>query len=149
MDIDDPALFDEYFRMLYDLADTGKMSEGKAKELKDAIIRQHFVDVARKYRLITQDAVSVLVPYDLPAYERLAAEVRQTGLRADWMRRAQPYVVSLFRPEPDDAVWTRLEPAPLARRDVSEDWFIYSNEEDYDRELKGLAAPTGWTGDPV
>jgi len=103
--------------------------------------RRDFADVAQHYRLIATGAINVLVPYDKEAYTQLAEEVRAKGLRADWMRRAQLHVVSLYRPQRDAPIWNELEPAPLTRGAESGDWFICIKEEAYDTELRGLVSP--------
>ena len=88
------------------------------------------------------------MPYDTTAYATLAHEVRHHGLTANWIRKARPHTVSTFRPKADHPIWTQLEPAPITRNRQSDDWFIYLNEEDYDKELLGLLPPQGpevWT----
>ena len=131
MDIADPALFEEYYRRFYTIA----RPEEKRPELWDAIRRQDFAEVAARYRLIEQDTISVLVPYRKLDFDRLVQEVRERGLTADWMRRAQPQVVGVYRPKGNDPIWTCLEPVPIAGRSHSEEWFIYRVAEDYDRDL--------------
>jgi len=145
--IDDPTLFDEYYRALYDLTKIAQPTDGRARELNKAVERRDFAEVARLYRLIPDDGINVLVPYDLDAYHSLAAQVRDSHLSARWMRFARYHTVSLFRPRPDDAVWRFLEPVPIAKRNPSDQWFIYLREEDYDRRLLGLVpqeCPDTW-----
>lgn len=137
LDITDPAVFAEYYRELYDIA----RPESKHPDLIEAIKTQHFANVAQEYRLIRQDAVNVLVPYNLYIHERLADEVRRTGLTRRWIERARPFSIGLFRPRPDAPAWSCLEPAPIGRGRSAEDWFIYLREEHYDRKLKGLVLP--------
>ena len=60
MNAEDPGLCAEYYRELYDIV----RPESRKEALREAIERQDFVDVAKRYRLIEQDAVNVLVPYD-------------------------------------------------------------------------------------
>lgn len=142
MDINDPRLFDEYYRLFYDLA----RPQDKRRELSEAICRQDFSDVARRYRLIDQDTINILVPYKPREYEGLVQEVRERGLTAAWMRRAQPYVVGLRRPKPDAPVWTCLEHIRVSRNAHSDEWFIYTNADDYQRDLGLLPrnAPALW-----
>jgi CRISPR-associated endonuclease/helicase Cas3 len=139
LDIDDPSLFSVYYRCLYDLTKPDQAS--MARELHEAICRRDFVNVADQYRLISQDAISILVPYDLEAYRRLREEVEASHLTADWVRRARPHTVSIFRPKLDAAIHLYMTPVPLARGECSDDWFIYLREEDYDRDLLGLVTP--------
>ena len=145
MDITSPALFEEYYRTFYQLA----RPEQKRPELLEAIRRQDFAEVARRYRLIERDSINVLVPYKRAVYQRLAEQVHARGLTAAWIRRARPYTVGIYRPRrgaEEDAVWAWLEPAPVARGAQSDEWFIYTNEEGYNRSL-GLMpddAPSVW-----
>lgn len=137
--IDDPMLFDEYYRALYDLTRIAQPTDGKAKELNDALALRDFAEVAKLYRLIPDDGINVLVPYDPKTWRHLAADVRESRLTARWMRTARPHTVSLFRPRPDDPIWRFLDPVPITRQAGSDQWFIYLREEDYDRQLLGLA----------
>ncbi|MHB9035976.1 MAG: CRISPR-associated endonuclease Cas3'' [Armatimonadota bacterium] len=127
-DINDPALFTEFYRALYSL--TKPDDQDKARKLRDAVVRQDFRDVAKLYKLIEQDTVNVLVPYDLKAFESLAEEVRRTGLTANWIRRARPYTVALYRPKNNNLV-ERLESVHVGRDEIVQDWFIYTYPEDY------------------
>lgn len=141
MDIQDPHIFDHYYRSLYDLTKIAALADGRARELKDAIQRQDFVALANLYRLIPHDTINVLVPYDLEVYEKLASEVRASGLTWEWIRRTRPHAVGLYRPKRDAIVRSYLEPVPLKRKGESDEWLIYLNERHYDRELKGLVPP--------
>ena len=141
MDIDDPGLFREYYHTLYDLTKAGDMATERADKIKGAMRGLHFADLAKHYRLIATDAINMLVPYDKEAYAQLADEVRAKGLRADWMRRAQRHVVSLYRPKRDAPIWNGLEPAPVFRGADSDDWFICIKEDAYDDKLRGLVSP--------
>ncbi|BCW98137.1 MAG: CRISPR-associated helicase/endonuclease Cas3 [Armatimonadota bacterium] len=108
LDLNDPELFRRYFRELYDLS----RPESHCPDLQDAIKRQDFETVAREFRLIADDAINVLVPYDLKEFERLRTEVEETGLTAKWLRRARPHSVSVFRPRPRDPILRYLKPVP-------------------------------------
>jgi len=147
MDIEDPALYEEYYKMLYDITKIADVASGRAAELMDAINRRDFVEVARLYRIVDQDGINVLVPYDPAAYRDLAAEVRERGLRVAWIRKAMPHAVALFRPRGDESMRAFLEPVPVRHRERSDEWFIYLREEDYDRDLLGLLpahSPEAW-----
>lgn len=135
-DIDDPSLAMRYYRELYSLS----RPQERKKALTEAIERQDFVDVAREYRLISQDSINVLVPYDADAYGALAEEVRSTRLTRRWILKARPYAVSLFRPKPDAPIWGCLAGVPLGRTGMADDWFIYLQPKHYDR-LLGLVPP--------
>lgn len=137
MDIHDPALFAEYYRELYDLM----RPENREKELTDAIKRQDFIEVARLYRVISQDAINVLVPYDVDAFDKLESEVRQTGLNRKWIAKARAHTIGLFRPKLYDPVSSYLDRIPIGKGNYSEEWYIYQNAEHYD-QTKGLILPT-------
>jgi len=134
IDTDNPDLFQRYYTVLYDLVGNTELSG----ELEDALKRRDFVKTAKLYRLIEQDTISVLVPYDLTAYRALRGQLEADGrLSRAWIRRARAYTVNLFRPTPSDTVWHFLNPAPLGRRQESDDWFVYVEPEHYN-DLLGL-----------
>ena len=138
MDLHSPLLFEEYYHELYDLV----KPQNRKKELTEAILRQDFQEVSRLYRVIDQDAINVLVPYDSDVFQRLEKEVRETGLNGKWIAKARPHTIGLFRPKLHDPVRSYLDPLPLGKGNHSEEWFIYLKEEHYDREAKGLVLPT-------
>jgi CRISPR-associated helicase Cas3/CRISPR-associated endonuclease Cas3-HD len=142
MDIKAPALFLDYYRRMYALAKT--FDSTKSKCLHEAINRQDFVDVARMYRIIDQNTINILVPYDLDAYGTLVGEVRAEGLTANWVKRARPYAVSIYRPQGDIfPQW--LESVMTKKGEPTSDWFIYLNEEDYKNDVGlVLPEPTGY-----
>jgi len=144
MDIDSPDLFEEYYRKLYSLV----RPEEKLPKLTETIRRQDFAAVAKLYRLIGEDTINVLVPWSqaLDEYHRLADMARREGLNARWMRDAQPYAVSVYRPRNDHPIWTCLERIPLTVKAFSDEWFIYRCQEDYHDDLGLLPrdAPALW-----
>jgi CRISPR-associated endonuclease Cas3-HD len=147
LDIQSAAVFRDYYEQFYAL--TGITDpRGKSKELRRAIEAGDFIDVAALYRLIDQDTINVLVPYDLDAYSRLRDDLDAQGrLGGAWMRRARAHTISLFRPKWDAPVRAYLQAAPLGPRkeERSEDWFVYLEPSHYDRDLLGLtAAPEAW-----
>jgi len=142
LDLDCPALFEEYYRRLYSLT----RPEAKRPELLSAIRRQDFAEVARLYRLIDHDAINVLVPYCAGTFEALATEARGEGLTAAWVRRARAWTVGVYRPRDADPIWTRLEPVRAGRRGFADDWFILTDPTSYDQHLGLLPndAPSVW-----
>ncbi len=139
MDIDNPELFRRYYSTLYNIA----RPETHHQPLLDAIQIQHFPEVAKEYRLIEQNTVNVLVPYDMERFTSLAEQVRQRGLTARWMRDAQPFTVSVFRPKPSDPIMGQMEQIktnPSPKAPLSEHWYLYCHPPGYDRELLGLCA---------
>lgn len=147
MDLQSPSLFDHYYRTLYELTGITTGDQGKAKTLAGAIDELDFAATAELYRLIDQDAVNVLVPYDAETFERLRAELREAGRPSrGWIRRARSQSVNLYRPQPHDPIWAYLDPAPAGRAaEKSEDWFLLLAGDLYDRSLLGLTgAPDVW-----
>jgi CRISPR-associated helicase Cas3/CRISPR-associated endonuclease Cas3-HD len=142
IDLDAPAVFERYYRRLYEVQDPTRYCCDRTNDpLIRAICERSFPKVAQEYRLIKQDALNVLVPFEPRSFDALAAEVRETGLTYSWIRRARPHTVSLFRPRPDSVVMNHLEPVRLARgRGESEEWFIYRTPEHY-HERRGLMPP--------
>lgn len=136
MDICDPMLYDEYYRRRYHFT----RPEEQDEQLREAIQIGDFPTVDALYRLIKQDTISVLTPYDGAQYRLLADDVRAGGLRAEWIRRAQPYAVAI--PRPRDMRDLPLEACPIdvrhARGEVSREWFIALEQSGYD-DLFGFA----------
>lgn len=116
LDPQDPAVFDQYFALLY----SNENIPGTTKELEKAIQERDFPEVARIYRLIEhQDVVHVLVPYpgapDVP--ERLTSR---------FFREGQPFVVDASRKDAASSLW--ISP-PLPG---TEDWYALSDPKAYD-----------------
>jgi CRISPR-associated helicase Cas3 len=128
LSIDDEADFEKYFRRLYSIASL------EDRLLVEAVRTKHFPDVRKYYRIIDQDTVNVLVPYDRPRYEELAAEVRRDGLNRGWVARARPHTVNCYRKDAGAA-----EPVLLKDRTPSNDWFLYLFDH-YDPNT-GLCVP--------
>jgi CRISPR-associated helicase Cas3 len=135
MDIQEVALFDEYYRSLYALRGVGA---GDNDELCEAVCAQDFVDVAQRYRVIQQDTINVLVPYEVTVFQQLTKEVMKTGLRSDWIAQARPFTVGVYRPHRDSPMHDFLEAVPVKGDSApSDDWFVYLDKEGYD-PLVGL-----------
>ena len=142
LDINDPAVFQTYYRNLYDLNNPASQST----DLDQALTAADFVEVARLYRLIDTDAVQVLVPWAdrMDEFRALRAEATDAGINADWMRRAQGLAVSFYRRKDGPPAWAI--PAKLRRRGkadagVSDEWFIL--EGNYYDDTLGLKPPDG------
>jgi len=133
MDLSDETVFQEYYRLLYSIA----RPEIQYPDLATAIKIQDFQRVAELYRVIPQDFINVLVPYDPDVYTVLADEVRDTGLNRAWIQQARPYTVGEFRPRKDNPLLDWIEPVPIGHSgDNAHDWYIYLGPH-YD-QLKGL-----------
>ena len=109
--------------------------------MREAIQDQDFSRVSALYRVIDQEAINVLVPYDRAAYSRLEHQVKWTRLTKAWMKAARPHTVGLFRPRPEDAVWSYLDPVPITDRAPSKDLCIYLEPSHYDPDV-GLVLPS-------
>jgi CRISPR-associated helicase Cas3/CRISPR-associated endonuclease Cas3-HD len=137
MDIHNPVLYDMYYEKLYGIANP----EFQKMAVQEAIQRQDFVDVANKYRIISNDAVNVFVPYGPVDFEGMIAEVHVTGLTRRWINRVRPYTISIFRPKKGAPIWRYVERAPVKRGEYADDWLIYLQKEHYDN-LRGLVPPS-------
>lgn len=87
-DLHDPNIFREYFRRLFASVDVDSKNIQKDREMLDYPL------VAEKYRLIDQDTVSVIVPYE-EASEYL--RMWESSPSRYSFRRLQPYMVQLYR----------------------------------------------------
>ncbi len=146
--LSDPQALHRYFRTLYDLT-APHAAPAEARALMEALEVGSFTDVAREYRLIRQDSVSVLVPYDGQAFDdlqRQAASAESFGELRDWFARAQAHAVAVYR-RADKPLWNVLRPVefgPLREPDEALGWFVLLDEGAYDAELLGLQEPEGW-----
>ena len=141
LDLNDPAVFRDYYHRLYDLS----KPETQSKELAGAFASVDFVRVARGYRLIDKAAIQVLVPYHpyLSLFYELQREQDEQGIASEWMRCAQGLAVSIFRPKYDHPAWEVLIPAKLRYvNGVSDEWFMLEdrNQELYDN-IMGMRLP--------
>jgi CRISPR-associated helicase Cas3/CRISPR-associated endonuclease Cas3-HD len=131
--LDNPDFITAYYRELYDINKPEAMQ--RTQRLLEYVMAGSFPDIAKEYRLIKQDAINVLVPYQphIEAFNRLNDEGNKVGMTAEWIRRARPLTVSIYRPKPDDTIWDSLIPVKVAGRKEREqsDWFIYIRKEDY------------------
>lgn len=140
LDINDPTIFRDYYRRLYDVNDPANQNA----ELKQAITSLDFPEIARLYRFIDKDAIQVLAPWAAKQheFEALQAEADKQGISAGWMRRAQGLAVSIYRPRDRHPAWGVLIPARFRRGGISDEWFILQDprREFYD-DLLGLKLP--------
>ena len=138
----DGGLIRRYYQSLYQISDPA----GQKADLIEAIMGFDFPEVARQYRLISQDTINIVVPWTpaKPLYDELRELAENEGLNRRWIQHARPLSVGLYRPNSDDSIWDALMPVPYFRGGKKtpgkEDWFIYLREEDYHDEL-GLIPP--------
>ncbi|MGI9302816.1 MAG: CRISPR-associated helicase Cas3' [Gammaproteobacteria bacterium] len=139
-DLYDSSLIRRYYETLYALNNP----DNQAKDIRQAVSDIDFPEVARQYRLIKQDAINVLVPYNVERklYEALAEDAGKRGLSGRWIRRARGLTVSLFRPKPEQPIWDSLIPVVHFRGGKSDrnDWFVYVRDEHY-HPVIGLIPP--------
>ncbi len=143
LDINSTRFFEEYYRELYDLAEP----QNKNPELLKAIKCRDFAKVARLYRVIPQDSINVLVPYQQTKYEKLCAAAKRNGLSKKWVSAARQYAIGMYRPDRNDPTWAYLDPVKVSGRpDAAEtEWYIYLAMDHYSEQV-GLnpPEPTGY-----
>lgn len=91
-DLHDPGVYEEYFRQVFAQVDTDARKVQRSRAALD------FPAVAKAVRLIEDDTVGVLVPYDraIAEYDAVLGEARgRRRMTAELWRRAQPLLVSL------------------------------------------------------
>ena len=90
LDINDPALIQEYYRRFFGGV-RGKAALEKALRTKD------YLAVAKEYALITQSGVKLIVPWqgEIELYRAVQAQAR-SGLTAALLRQAAPLTVNCF-----------------------------------------------------
>ncbi len=138
LDINDPGLFRDYYRRLYDLSNPTSQNPA----LNEAITALDFPEIAKNYRLIDQSAIQVLVPWAdrRKDFDALCAEAEREGISTGWMLRAQGLAVSVYRTNEGTPAWAI--PAKLRRGiGTSDEWFIL--EGDYYDDILGLNPPKG------
>ncbi|UCZ57490.1 CRISPR-associated helicase Cas3' [Desulfurispirillum indicum] len=130
LDIYDPELFRAYYRRLFDLSrpESGK----KAQVIKECIDAGNYAGLADAYRLIDQDTISILVPYNQSDFNVLVKEADEKGINSAWQKRAQVTSVSVFRPKREHSVWGVIYAAKTVYGGESEEWHILQKPEFYD-----------------
>lgn len=88
LDWDDPAIFETYFRRLYQGLNTDAQEVQKYREVFD------FPEVATRFKLIPDDTTPVVIEYDDRA-RSLVHRIRRYGLRSRDLKALQPYLVNL------------------------------------------------------
>ncbi|MBZ0096631.1 MAG: CRISPR-associated helicase Cas3' [Sulfuricella sp.] len=137
LDINDPGLFRDYYRRLYDL--NNPVSQNQT--LNEAITALDFPEIAKCYSLIDQSAIQVLVPWvgRREEFDSLRSEAEREGISAGWMRRAQGLAVSIYRTKDGTPAWAIA--AKFRRGGASDEWFIL--EGDYYDDTLGMNPPKG------
>lgn len=137
--LSDPTLLRRYYRQLYQ---AGIHESPKRAELLLATDERDFPEVARLYRLIDQDTINVLVPYDRKAFGTLVNQIeKERKITREWVANARPLAVSVRRPQSGDEAAAALRPLPPGIDDFEADWFVLQENsagELYDPEVLGL-----------
>ncbi len=140
LNIDDPKTYLDYYTKLYDMT---KCHDWEG--LKDAVEILNFEDVAEKYKVIDQDTINILVPFDPVEFEKLAQEARDNikkgGITRSWQKRASKHSVSVYRPKPGDQLFNYLEEIKVSGSSCLNEWFIATGHLEYHRKL-GLIIPS-------
>lgn len=139
LNINDPETFRRYYKMLYSFS----RPTDQNKDLREAIAALDFPEIARRYQLINQDAIQIVVPWKprLAEFERLR-DLATRGIDGQWIRAAQALAVSIYRPKPDHPAWGCLITAQFRRGGSSDEWFILEDPDErfYD-DILGLQLP--------
>ncbi len=147
--VNSPERLRSYFRFLYGLSGRASGVVQDEEPLLNAISAGDFAEVAKLYRLIDNNTINVLVRYDIEKFDRLVDDLRgdhrkRPGFVRQWIRRATPHSVSLFRPARDASLWNHLEPVQFGRRReedaMNATWFVTSSAVTYD-PLFGFVEP--------
>jgi CRISPR/Cas system-associated endonuclease/helicase Cas3 len=158
--INSPQLLRKYYELFYAQHGRDKTEHADERELHEAIRAGNFPDVAKHYRLIEQNVISVLVPYDMATYQTLIAEAHTDDMAPKqiraWIRKARPHSVAVYRPANTNAeIWNHLIPLSLGADSTDEsdrgittethDWWRPANEnESYDYFVGLKFAETHW-----
>ena len=89
--IDDPENIREYYRRLFE-------NTSEKLKLKDAINARLYKKVAKEYKLIDNCGNQIIVPYadERELYDRIAKQLRETGVTRALLREAAPITVTSF-----------------------------------------------------
>jgi CRISPR-associated endonuclease/helicase Cas3 len=119
-----PELYREFFRRLFAIVPVD------GKKIQSERARLNFPKVAEDYRLIEEDTVPVVVPYE-DSFRHLAAWRRKPN-RTSW-QRLQPYLVNIHGREAE-----RLQEEGWPLKPVTEGLFEWRGEYDV-QQHRGLA----------
>ena len=129
--------------MLYQLTDNVRPD----KEFLEALRTRDFAEISSLYRLISNDTVRVLVPYELDVFEKLNAEqLQDEGIDSirEWVAGATPLSVSVQRSKGLNS--TGLQPV-FFRRNAEQDrpdWFVLREVDNYAKDVGLLDLESHW-----
>ena len=91
IDLMNPSDIQRYYQQLF------RRLKG-ADKLNEAIKAQDYAGVEKNYRIIKNDGVQVLVPYEPEnnRFEQLKTDALEHGVTAEWMRKAAPLCVTVY-----------------------------------------------------
>jgi len=152
MDVfNNPEILRQYYQQFYDLTGRGKGERKDEKDLWQAIEAGDFNRVADEYKLIEQDSINILVPYNKTNFGNLVQQMdnktpRNLEIVRQWIVAARPYSISIIRPKSDKSEWNCLKPIQFSLKEEPENynsnWFRVLPEVKYDN-LTGLEIPEG------
>jgi CRISPR-associated endonuclease/helicase Cas3 len=119
---DDPSIFQQYFRRLYQGLNTDAQEIQKYRRSLD------FPEVAERFKFIEDDTTAVIIEYSDRATQ-LVKKIRRYGFKPGDMAKLQPYLVNLRDREFKQNKELTEEIAPGV-------WLWQGN---YDKELKGIS----------
>lgn len=141
IDIHDPESIRRYYRQLLGTFRGDK----KSRALEKALAERDFPAVSETYRLIEQQGVQIIVPYEEQKvlYETLRAEALKTGLTKSLLRLAAPLMVTCYDREMVERVCEPLFFAGKTRQETLESsyYVVLSGQENcYDGKV-GFCPP--------
>ncbi|HXG23932.1 MAG TPA: CRISPR-associated helicase Cas3' [Chthonomonadales bacterium] len=100
--LDSPHVATEYFAQLYKSSGSDALDKKRVQEARND---GDFPAVAQKVRLIEEDTLPVLVPYQRDEFENLEKEIRNlvkrgSGMTRELWQRVQPWTVAIYRNDP-------------------------------------------------
>jgi len=144
-----PELLRSYYKQFYDLTGHGAGTRDDEENLLRTIQEGDFEKVAQLYKLIDQDQINILVPYNQDKFEQLLRQMQPEERRnletiRRWIGQARPYTVSLFRPGQKSPVWSYIAPIQFSKHDERRGdeahWFYLLPTAQYDN-LLGIMFP--------
>ncbi len=165
--INDPKRMQEYFEMLYTLNGRDRQQQDDEAELLQAIQAGDFAETDKQYRLIDQNMIQIVLPYDLETSLRLIDDATESAAENGgmtpkqirrWQRLAAPHAVAIYRPRDNDEIFSRLLPihfgsgikeSSSASHDSSVatsqiEWWYPADSDCYDELIGMRLAETNW-----
>lgn len=115
--LNDPDRMSDYFRLFYALRGRDRAQQPDEADLLDAIRAGDFAKTEADYRLIDQNMIHIVVPYDRESSAKLIKEATEAANERGgmtpkqirrWQRLASAHAVSVYRPRDDDDLFNRL-----------------------------------------